>query len=508
MALELFRRIFPSRASQAPTPEITSFYEAVPNHDLRQFLVGFEHQVMQGINEDFFPARRLQSHLQLTTLTGMSRWNIASLYDLVRRRGIIEFTSVTHGSRSQDTSYLLGKDEVRVFAAICWWSRYKSIPDITRDPQSLVSDVREAFGPHPLAQLLKDPKDPKSPQQRKASTDIKERESAEIDFSSGKFWETPLGRSVREFARGIPLEDRTSSIKTLRVSQLLDLKYSRVSPTFITVLAGSGILAGVERQPSSGYYRLRPEHVLISGLVLLYLEKGYSPETIVERLAELLEGTSLRQFVGFEMKFLQPLRGRDFFNPSSPWRDFPLVEARGEEASKAIVSKKPSRQDRGLSPSRSLSPAEDSGDDERGDYGMTIEGAEARADGELRVRQKPLFERVPQITDQQLKEISKWDKGEIFNLLMRVKGRDMLNDVSYNYIGVSLEVVQAVMFIDAFVTQAWKQLESYDPQLAHLTYPGLRRGLEICLRYFDENPQCKNLAILFESILREVEKKG
>ena len=486
-----------SRRTPSPTDSsaeiVTSSYEAVPNPALRQFLDTFEYQVMQGI-DDPFPGYRLHSHLQLTTLTGMPTWDIDNLYNLVRPGGVIEFTREPRGHSAR---YFLEKDGVRAFAAFCWWTG--SHPPLleNKNLQVLVSGVREALGLHPLAKLLKDPT---SPQQRRANTDIKQRGNAEIDFSSGKFWETPLGRSVEEFAREIPLGDRHSSIKTSRAAILLKLRHFHASYYFITALAGSGILAGVERQPTSRHYHLRPEHVLISGLVLLYLEKGYSPETIVEKLPELLEGTSLRQFVGSEMRFLEPLRRRDFFNQSSPWRDFPLEEVPRKEASKAIMPKE--------KPPSQSTPQIDQADrvDERTTYAMNIDGAVARVDSALELRKKSLLERAPKPTEEQLREMRVWGTEELQQLRDRLP--DNFEEVSLSRLGVPLEVIQVAMFIHAFVKAARGQVEKYDSQLDFLIYGDLRIGLSLSLRYMEKYPQCRNLAILFLVIKKELREKA
>ncbi len=153
---------------------------------------------------------------------------------------------------------------------------------------------------------------------------VKDIGISEIDFSKGKFWQIPLGQAVRDFIvtqitdEGIPFP-----VTTAQTANLLRLKLEGRSSYFIAGLSNTGLLAGVERD-AERHYMLKLEHIIVGGLALLYLEKGYSLGQIKEKLTPLLEGTSLSPFIGDLESKHYTYRVRNIFAEDSPWLQFPL----------------------------------------------------------------------------------------------------------------------------------------------------------------------------------------
>lgn len=333
---------------------------------------------------------------------------------------------------------------------------------------------------------------------------ISPEDGREIDFTRGEFWQANFGKAVREFYETAELEGYwDNSIGTGRAASLLQLKGEGVGTAVFSALARSGFLAGVTRR--GRWHVLNLGHVLVGGLVLLHRERHYPLGMIEKQLRQILEGSDLEMFLGRLERVEKVLKRDEFFDPKSPWRDFPLVQ--GPEL--VTGSAGDFRDDvEKVSTRQRVKPPDEDGRDTHPYY--TIEAAEARAD---RQRGRPsLWERIPEIIREDLQKLVYLDAhkpSEIYSIIP-----DLPDEVNLLRLGLSFQAVQIIMFAPAVTSFLKGDAENYDPELKHLTNVELKAGvwetlkwmLSLSQRYRDS--RLEKLPNLFIALSRAVEARA
>lgn len=173
---------------------------------------------------------------------------------------------------------------------------------------------------------------------------LKERISTvpiDLDFS-GPFWGTPLGEAVKGFAQAQNEIGWTSSLRASPAAVMLGLRGGkRDSPLVSDFLIQDGLLIKV-KGGSKGRPELNPEQLLLAGLMLLYIERGYSTFEILENLGAMLGGTTLLQYISKVEGLKNPEkwhRTNNIFADSSPWKTFPLEPKNSGKTQSDIWSK-------------------------------------------------------------------------------------------------------------------------------------------------------------------------
>ncbi len=337
----------------------------------------------------------------------------------------------------------------------------------------------------------------------------------ELDFT-GLFWGTPLGEAVKEFYEDkVKNKGLLSSLGSSNVAQILVLNFGSNDHGLISGLVRAGILAGVERDRKR--YVFRPEHIVVSGLILLHLERGYSREDALNEVQKLLSDTEFRQFVGDGVTKHDEILGRthNFFDVhSSSWLSFPLDPAKKREPKKVSLANYPrlskfpkrlsaddgfSKQPEDISKEQGNPPVYSSGrggqvvfEDQR------LLAVEARVDLQS---QNPL-ERIPKIEKNDLKNMEGYDKMVIENLLTYLPNSsdtvNFIRDLPYH-------IVRAIMFI---VEVDNHTVVRYDPNDEEYPVISVKSGLKLCYDYIKAFPEKTdgNLAGLF-MILRNAYSK-
>ncbi|MBI4079234.1 MAG: hypothetical protein HY429_02970, partial [Candidatus Levybacteria bacterium] len=133
-------------------------YSLIPNRDVRALLDRIDRT---SSIEGSFHAYKLSTILarDLGWYMKLERIDFISLYDRVRTLGIIRFETEQIGKR---VSYLATPDATRAFAVLAFVAKKESkngrIARKAHNWPDIVEKTRAALGPHPLADLIYDPK--------------------------------------------------------------------------------------------------------------------------------------------------------------------------------------------------------------------------------------------------------------------------------------------------------------------------------------------------------------
>lgn len=305
----------------------------------------------------------------------------------------------------------------------------------------------------------------------KSPLPAKDLEISEIDFSQGEFWQMPLGQAVRRNFIETEVIDKGISfpLTTAQTANLLKLRLEGRSSYFIAGLGKAGLFARVERD-AERHYVLKLEHIVIAGLALLYLEKGYSLGQIREELSSLLGGTSLSDFIGGLESEYYTYRRRNIFAEDSPWLQFPLESIQVKSAS--------------------------------------INSSKQKSDDKL--EEDPKDKWVPQ--DKRLLIIPKISSELI--LYNKEKIKSLLND--FNNIPddadardhLPLLMIQNIMFILAAHEQ---RLSEYDKEKESYTIFETRAGIKACFeewKNLEQEQEITNLFHLFQLVEWKVRKNA
>gem|GEM_PF-4222476 len=172
----------------------------------------------------------------------------------------------------------------------------------------------------------------------------------------GRFFETPLGAAVKDFAlERLPGRNGKNLLSAGNIDKILKLGASGTA--FIHRLQGLGILSKVKKGtncPGNLNNYFYPEHALITGIVMLHLDKGYNYQTTINKLKDIAKDSNLEPFLGEVQDsssildtVLSKRRGTLFLE-DSPWREFPLSESpemnyESEEGFEDLINNQPQK---------------------------------------------------------------------------------------------------------------------------------------------------------------------
>lgn len=348
------------------------------NSRLQQFLKGVEPHI-QKITNWPFPGNRLADEFG-DTLGRQEPWggsaDVYKWYNIVTGNDIIDFILVPRGKYIR---YSLTRDMLRAFVAFCWSYREWPMHRERISLQERVVRLRETLGKHSLGKLLNDPStsrrsikkdDQNKPFSQEAAVELREpfiigkgkigeavlaetvgvesergqgsngsvvvfeeskpepvaEDKPEFDFS-GPFWETELGRAVRDWTTSqISAGSLRDRLTTAEVINLLGLKSSTSSQRFITYLTERRLIAGTVWSMAKRRRHFSQKHVIVIGLMALLIKKGYPAQNVSQKVREMLQDTDLVEFVGRTNGFYEGAftRNEAIFQNSSPWLSFPL----------------------------------------------------------------------------------------------------------------------------------------------------------------------------------------
>lgn len=150
----------------------------------------------------------------------------------------------------------------------------------------------------------------------------------EYDFTTGAFWQTPIGQNLGEFAEQNLLKE-SFPLPATTVSSLLKLTNDKQQQNVVSELVKSKILRYVQPGRTGGHVLTLPQ-TLICDLVLHTLEQGHSVSETVDIVSRAVEGTFLEDFLNRSVQSIQNVHSGDtFFSKNSHWKklasqDIPL----------------------------------------------------------------------------------------------------------------------------------------------------------------------------------------
>ncbi|MDO8460912.1 MAG: hypothetical protein Q7S38_00555 [bacterium] len=468
-------------------------YDLVSDPSLRESLKQFENKVIKNISLWPLSAKSAIEHSK--ALTGLETWEMYRCYDFIRDNSVIKLSSWSSGKNNK---YGFEKDPLRAFFAFVdsfkrnLYHGYKYV--------STLKLAKEALGSHPLADQLIDQFNPSG---------LSEQDEGSLDLSSGDFWKTPLGKSIKDFAEGEIIEKKIRfPLTTSEIAIIIKLDHRGVvldQP--ISNLVRTGILAGVNKQKNK--YSLRLEHLLLCGLALLHLEKGYSLSETEEKLHQLLEGTSIQPFIGKWNGRSHTGRVHGVFHEDSPWLQFPLPQKLKQKGERPpwLIRKTDSFQKKEMEPpSEVIQPKPIEQKIEISRKNTQIEEGEEEVDqkeeentDEGEYEKSPL-EKIPTITTDQLRHLSNLGSKEIQEILEDLPNTPDTIDFTRH---APFHIVTVAMFIQAV---ARRSLSTFDPSLESYNLLALKKALSQCQEFMARHPQFKNLFQLFQGVKQLVEK--
>lgn len=145
--------------------------------------------------------------------------------------------------------------------------------------------------------------------------------SSLLDITKGAFWQTPLGREVADFTRSVTsLMDTSQRYSTSQTAQILQLKDRGLSSYQVSNLLVTGIVTKLDRQGNR--YAIRPQQLLLVGIIFLYLESGHTLKETEDSLKQILHGSNLKEFLGSTNKSFKG--NTSIYDENSPWKEFPI----------------------------------------------------------------------------------------------------------------------------------------------------------------------------------------
>lgn len=292
----------------------------------------------------------------------------------------------------------------------------------------------------------------------------------EFDFTTGQFWQTPLGKNVKSFSEDFLSRHPQFPKSTGHVATVLSLKYGVASSAPIREFVKSGVLAGVEtyRAGQNFGYRFQFPHVLICGLTFLHLEEGYTLLETSKRLPQMLEGTFLQPFLrnlneDYDQGNLRS--GAKYFSDKALWKEFPLESASERQGSAPVNKTKGSLNATGVP------------DADRIAYALhpnSVEDVDFLTD-----RQNGQENSRPAVPIVDLEGLGSYASADSHRM------RDVLDKTprsyeTFNRVRLNIPVALARIIVFMALAQK-KQLRIYPDLSENASFYDLRTGLEVCL---------------------------
>lgn len=153
MALTCYNSSYFMGAQQEIKEEPLSNYEAVADPGLRRFFAEKAEPTIQGYQE--WPIGTGAVPDRFSHIVGLDKYYVGRLLLMARKKGVMDFIV---GNSTKNNSYLLDRNGVRAFLALCYVSQEAMLVRRRLSLEDAVAETKKELGSHPLKDLLHDPK--------------------------------------------------------------------------------------------------------------------------------------------------------------------------------------------------------------------------------------------------------------------------------------------------------------------------------------------------------------